>query len=439
MKDLDIVLLNDSFPPLIDGVANTVKNYARVLKHDNGNPIVITPENPDAKDEQFDYPVIRYPGLDVRKFIGYFAGNPFSPSVVKSLNDKNFSLFHSHCPFASTMLSRCLRDIYDKPIVMTYHTKFDIDIRKALHTKLLQEEMIDLIIDNINSCDEVWVVSNGAGKNLKSLGYKGDYIVMNNGVDIPKGRLIEDEYMLYTKDYDLPKDVPIFLFVGRLMWYKGIKIIIDALSGLKSQDYDFRMIFIGKGQDENEIKKYAKDSKVIDKCIFTGPIYDREKLKAFYCRSNLFLFPSDFDTNGLVVREAAAMSLPSVLLQNSAASEGVTKNVDGFMINENPASLSALLVRLISDLNMVKKVGENAANNLYLSWEDAIKVAEDRYEIVQENYKLGKYPRKKGLSAAYYQLQANWMDSISNIKKFKQLIKDELEASFFSDIDYPNR
>lgn len=439
MSNLDIVLLNDSFHPQIDGVANTVKNYARVLKQDNGNPIVITPENPDANDSIFDYPVVRYPGLDVRKFIGYFAGNPFSPSVVRNLNKKDFSLFHSHCPFASTMLSRCLRDIYDKPIIMTYHTKFDIDIKKEVPGKVFQDQLIDLIVDNVSSCDEVWVVSDGAGKNLRSLGYTGEYIVMPNGVDIPKGRLSHDDYMLKTKDYNLPDNLPVFLFVGRLMWYKGIKIILDALSGLKSQDYDFRMIFVGKGQDENEIKKYANDIKVMDKCIFTGPIYDREKLKAIYCRSNLFLFPSDFDTNGLVVREAAAMSLPSVLIDKSAASEGVTKNVDGFMISNNPASLSALLVRLINDLPMVRSVGENASKNLYLSWEDAIKVAEDRYRIVEENYKLGKYPKKKNLSSIYYQLQADVMDSISNFDKITQFLKNEIEASLFYDIDDYNR
>ena len=39
-----------------------------------------------------------------------------------------------------------------------------------------------------------------------------------------------------TKDFDLPENVPMFLFVGRMMWYKGLKIILDALKLLREQD-----------------------------------------------------------------------------------------------------------------------------------------------------------------------------------------------------------
>ena len=49
-----ISLLNDSFPPLIDGVANTVVNYARELTKLGDRAIVVTPEHPDADDSRFD-------------------------------------------------------------------------------------------------------------------------------------------------------------------------------------------------------------------------------------------------------------------------------------------------------------------------------------------------------------------------------------------------
>ena len=54
-----ISLLNDSFPPLIDGVANTVVNYARELTKLGDRAIVVTPEQPDADDSRFPFPVVR--------------------------------------------------------------------------------------------------------------------------------------------------------------------------------------------------------------------------------------------------------------------------------------------------------------------------------------------------------------------------------------------
>ena len=41
-------------------------------------------------------------------------------------------------------------------------------------------------MESVSTCDELWVVSQGAGENIRSLGYKGDYIVMNNGVDMKR-------------------------------------------------------------------------------------------------------------------------------------------------------------------------------------------------------------------------------------------------------------
>ncbi|MBQ7860135.1 MAG: glycosyl transferase, partial [Faecalibacterium sp.] len=62
-----ICLLNDSFPPLIDGVANCVLNYAAQIEKNDAHAVVITPAHPDADDSRFDYPVLRYPSIDVRE------------------------------------------------------------------------------------------------------------------------------------------------------------------------------------------------------------------------------------------------------------------------------------------------------------------------------------------------------------------------------------
>ena len=79
-----VCLLNDSFPPLIDGVVNAVMNYADALPETGFSPIVITPDHPQAEDSLFPYPVIRYPSIDFRdKTGGYMAGIPFSPDIAR--------------------------------------------------------------------------------------------------------------------------------------------------------------------------------------------------------------------------------------------------------------------------------------------------------------------------------------------------------------------
>lgn len=387
-----VCLLNDSFPPLIDGVANTVVSYSRWLPEQGFDPVVVTPAYPGADDSGFPYPVIRYPSIDLRNWMGYLAGVPFSPQLLRQLEGRTVSVLHTHCPIASTLLARQLRAVLDAPLILTYHTKFDIDIASILRSKALQEGSKRALVENINACDEVWAVSQGAGENLRNMGYQGDYVVMPNGVDMSLGRVSEEQCQAVCQGYDLPKDVPVFLFVGRIRWYKGLKIILDALGMLKAAGKDFRMVFIGDGTDRAEVESTTEEMGLSPHCFFTGAISDREALRAWYCRSDLFLFPSTFDTNGLVVREAAACSLASVLVAGSCAAEGVTHGRNGFLIEENAASLFALLESLMGREEEMRQVGVNAGAELYLSWADAVKLAAARYEVVIDRYRSGRYP-----------------------------------------------
>ncbi len=391
----DICLLNDSFPPIIDGVSNAVFNYGKVLSRKGVGVSVVTPDHPEADDANLGFPVIRYPGMDMSNKIGYVVGNPFYADTMKIIKTMDVGLLHSHCPMMSNILAMELRSALDVPMIMTYHTKFDIEIRKAVKSKVVSQLAIKVLIESVSSCDELWVVSRGAGESLKSLGYKGDYIVMDNGVDMRKHTAEPDLIRKVTASYDLPQGVPVFLFVGRLMWYKGLRIILDALAALRSNDVDFRMVFVGKGQEEEEIRSYCSNLGLDRKCFFTGPVYDREELAAWYSRADLFLFPSTFDTNGLVVREAAACSLGSVLVRDSCASEGVTNGVDGLLIDETPASLATCLMKVIDHPEVMHRVGQNASENLYLSWDDSVSRALKRYEIVMDNYRCGRYPKHK--------------------------------------------
>lgn len=133
-----VCLLNDSFPPLIDGVANAVVNYAAYLDDQGYSPLVLTPQHPQAADSAFPFPVIRYPSIDLRDKTGYLAGVPFSPEIANELQDRQVAVLHSHCPVVSTLLARKLRQIVDAPVVLTYHTKFDIDIANIVRSRALQ-------------------------------------------------------------------------------------------------------------------------------------------------------------------------------------------------------------------------------------------------------------------------------------------------------------
>lgn len=410
-----ICLLNDSFPPIIDGVANAVKNYADIIEKNHGHSLVLTPDMPGSDDSIYDFPVVRYPSLDTRKLVGYVAGYPFSPEAAHAVETEKAELLHTHCPVSSAVLARQLSEAAGLPLVMTWHTKYDIDIANAVRSRLLREGAMQALIHNVNACDEVWTVSRGAGENLRSAGYEGEYIVMPNGVDLPRERAADDLVAAAAADYDLPDGVPCFLFIGRLMWYKGLRIILDALSELDHNGRDFRMVFVGGGGDHIEVKACSEKLGLGKKVIFTGVISDRELLRAWYTRADLFLFPSTFDTNGLVVREAAASDTASVIVAGSCASEGVTDGISGFLIEENAASLAAKLNELIEEPGAMRRVGEGAGDELYISWEDAVANAYDRYEVVIDKFRSGAYGKRDPLKGSWMRSQGELMQILGDI------------------------
>lgn len=420
---MKVALLNDSFPPVIDGVANVVMNYAKIMQEEGlADIMVATPEYPDAEYNIYPYMVVPYKSFDTTRIVkGYRVGNPLDLKEITTMKEFNPDIIHSHCPVSSTLLARTLRFHTNAPIVFTYHTKFDIDIAKAVKAKIIQKEAIHALVSNIEACDEVWVVSKGAGENLRSLGYEGDYHVVNNGVDFAKGRVDFLTVAKVTAGYDLPENIPVFLFVGRLVKYKGLPLILDALAKLSADGINFRMVFIGSGPDEKEMKEKAAKLLKPEQYIFTGPIYDRDELRAWNTRADLFLFPSTYDTNGIVVREAAACGLASVLIHNSCASEGITDGRNGFLIEENADSMYMMLKRLSTDLAHMHDVGENAMNEIYISWQDSVHRAHERYCEIIEAKECGKLVlRHNAFSSQVSHIHGKIRDSINATDSFKE-------------------
>ncbi len=449
---MNVCLLNDSFPPVIDGVANAVINYADVLNKMEGNTVVVgTPEYPGADYGSYPYRVIPYHSYDTTAIIsGYRAGNPLAMKAINGITELSPDIIHTHCPVASTVMARILRKETGAPIVFTYHTKFDVDIAAATKSKILQKESIRALVSNIAACDEVWTVSRGAGENLRSLGWEGEFVVMSNGVDFAKGRADDEAVKAATEEYDLPAGVPVFLFVGRIMKYKGLPLILDAMKLLAESGTDFRVVFVGSGRDADELKATVReygitlyenrDGDIVrtegrlgsGAVIFTGPIYDRGMLRAWNTRADLFLFPSTYDTNGIVVREAAACGLASVLIEDSCAAEGITDGRNGYIIKETPEDMFRLLKTVSGNIAGAAEVGQNAMDEIYISWEDSVRIAYKRYEEILRMKESGDLDaRKKGMSDHILDATAGFIDAYTHADKARHALYDSFRENMY--------
>lgn len=393
-NQLHIAIGTESFPPTIDGISTVAKCYAEIINNGLGRATVVVPEIPQNEDYKYPFDIYRYKSLFTFGE-GYPVGWPFNEKYANDVINMNFDILHSHTPIATSYFFRRINRVKRIPQVLTYHTKYEYDFEARIPTPLIKRRAYGMLLNNIKCADEVWVTSKGTGDSLRKVGYEGDFVVMPNGCDLPKIYCTEDEHEMIRQRHNIPKDMPILIFVGRMMWYKNIKLILDSLKLLKECGRDFRMIFIGMGPDENAIKKYASKIMVDDKTIFTGQLYNRSELQIYYSVADLLVFPSVFDTNGLVVREAAASGTPAMVVHDSCAGEGIKDGETGFLCLESARSVARIIDEIIDNKVLLKTVGENARDNIYISWQEAVENAYERYHIVIDKFKSTPQGRYK--------------------------------------------
>ncbi|MDO4572913.1 MAG: glycosyltransferase, partial [Clostridia bacterium] len=177
-------------------------------------------------------------------------------------------------------------------------------------------------------------------------------------------------------------DGPILLYCGQINWKKNILRILEASALAAAGGLDFTLVLAGQGPDAQAIADKAAELGLSERLRFTGHIQDEELLYGLYQRAALFLFPSLYDTSGMVVREAAAMATPSVVVAGSAAAEPIRDSENGFLCSDSARGLAAVIEEALADPDKTAAAGLAARESIYLSWDRIIDDALARYRAL---------------------------------------------------------
>ena len=384
--ELNIGLFNESFPPVMDGVAVCVQNYAYWMQKKVGGVSVITPNVPGADYSQYDYEVLDYLSVPVPFRQPYVTGvTEVDPAFLTKIARRRFKIVHAHSPFAAGMAAAKVAKRLNIPMVATFHSKYRDDFSQTLSSKVVVDQIIKLIVSFYERADEVWVPQASVKDVIKDYGFKGNVEVVPNGSDLvadyPEAYFTEARKQLGIQPEDF-----VCLFVGQHVWQKNVRLIIEALERVK--DTPFKMFFVGNGYAADEMKRLVREKGLTDKVTFVGTVTEREVVKRYYAAADLFLFPSLYDTDGLVVKEAAALQTPSVMVKTATAASVIIDNENGFLIPNEVEAFAHRLRELIHDPERVHRVGIQASHTLVRSWEDVVGEVLDRYNRLIARKKL---------------------------------------------------
>ena len=375
-----IGLFNECFPPIMDGVSVTVKNYAYWLNKNVAPTIVVTPKFPGYTDHE-DFMVYRYFSAPLPRRSPYRIGLPLlDQSIYNDLSEIPLEILHAHSPFSSGSMALKIARKKKIPIIATFHSKYRNDFETVISNKYIVDQLIKRIITFYESVDEVWIPQAHVEETLRKYGYKGHLEVVENGVDMDSVENIESYRMESRKLLGFKPNDFIFLFVGQHIWEKNLRFLIESLHLFKN--HNFTILFVGEGYAKPEMEQLITSFNLNDKTKFLGLIPDREKLKRIYASADLFLFPSLYDNAPLVVREAAMMHTPSLLIKDSTAAEVINDGINGYLSENDPQLFYQKICEIYCNPADTKKTGENAALTLCRSWKNISEEVKDRYQNI---------------------------------------------------------
>jgi glycosyltransferase involved in cell wall biosynthesis/uncharacterized membrane protein YbhN (UPF0104 family) len=382
---MKIFIFNDGFFPLIDGVVRAVDGYARYLHQQGIDVTVVVPFVGDTS--QYPYRILAIPQF---KIPGFFYPLPYGMKGKRIQSLYRYDgpiVYHTHTPFLLGHLALKLAKKYRIPIVSTFHSKYYDDYLAATKSKMLARIFTFFTMRFFKKTNAIWTVSKGTVETMRQYGLDHRPIkIIPNGINFIPNPINKLEAAIILKDYQVSTELPFILFVGQLIWQKNLQLILDTYLELEKKGFLFQAVFVGDGRDENHIKDYARKQGFKSKIIFTGKITNQLILGSFYQMASLFFFPSKYDNDPLVIKEAAAYQLPSLVLANTSIAQLLNNEVNGFIQKGDSQSFSARIIAILSDSKKLKAIGEEAKKTLVVSWSYTLKDLQDYYQEVLSDY-----------------------------------------------------
>ena len=392
MELMTIGEFSEAFPPLMDGVGTVVRNYTELLRLRGHDAYAIISGSKAEDGFAFD----REHGIDytIRATMVPVPGISPYGLVVETGKFRHhvrkipFDILHTHAPFFLGRFAEQLKRHRKIPLVTTFHTLYRDDFYGATHSTLLADHLTRLILHHYRAADEVWTPTQWSKQKLYEYGFDKEILVIPNGCDMLLPN--EHEYEAYRvtgrRTLGLDRNIPICLYIGQLKKEKNIELTIKALGIARSRGADFHMVFVGTGSDRPHFERMLEERNLTKSTTFTGRISNREKLKTILAASDLFLFPSQYDTSALVMQEAAAFGVPLINTAGSATACMTVDGVNGYVTENNPQAYAQRLVALLKDIRALRSVGREARKTIYRHWSSVIEEVEARYRNLHNRH-----------------------------------------------------
>ncbi len=370
---------SDSFLPIVDGVCRVVFSYAQTLGQMGHEVYAFAPMDEMGYLGDYPFQVIDYNTMAMPGKMPYRIGLPqLDVQFEKKTKMTQMDIVHAHSPFMMGHAGLKVAKKRGLPIVATFHSKFYDDFKQTLKSEALARTATKKVVHFFEQCDEVWAVSDASGQTLKEYGFQGEVITMENGTEI---RPLDETVLPELRArYALEDGVPMLLYVGQINWKKNLLRTLEGAKALKDRGVPFRLLLAGQGPHREEIEAKAAEFGLNEQVSFIGHITTTRDLDGLYALADFFVFPSLYDNAPMVLREAAAVGTPALLIEGSNAAECVRNGVNGLTCRDDGDSIADALQAGLKDAELRARLGQAARETIPVPWTRLMSQVLERYQ-----------------------------------------------------------
>jgi glycosyltransferase involved in cell wall biosynthesis len=388
-------MLSWEFPPrIIGGIAAHVHDLALALGQLNIDIKVITCDFPGAKDYE------EIEGISVHRIDSYkYPTSNFASWVYmmnlnmqeyaihlirKEVEQETLCVLHCH-DWLVAKVAIGLKHLFRIPLLATIHST-EHGRRKGIHTEY--QRMIHQT--------EFWL-ANEAWRIICCSQYMTEQVsqlfhIPSTRIDtIPNGVNVE-QYTTVTppptfkQQYVHPRE-KLVLYVGRLVYEKGVSVLVDAVN-LVQEKINVKFIIVGDGYMRDRLVDQTRRVNAMNKIFFTG-FLDEESVKKLYRVADVFVIPSLYEPFGIVALEGMASSVPLVASGVGGLGEIITHDQTGVLVYpNNPESLAWGITRVLTDVSYAQWLKKNALEHVKTAynWNTIAATTNSVYKLIVSEY-----------------------------------------------------
>lgn len=341
-----IAMLTNNYKPFVGGVPISIERQAKALRELGHEVMIFAPDYGDTEEEEG---VIRCRIRKRRMANGMVYPRLFSPETESAFRREKFDCIHVHQPVYMGNMALYLGRKYHIPIIYTYHTRYEDYLHylpvfreeekagaiRRLLIRAARERVIPWYMRWFtNRCDTVLAPTKGMKRDILLNGTSSLVEVFPTGLDEGFFEEHKETAIAVRKQYGKDKKY-LFCTVSRLEEEKNLFFLLKGMKKLKEEGMEsFRLLLIGEGSLKGELEKTAVQWGLEDCVTFTGNI-PNEELPAYLQASDLFLFSSKSETQGIVIQEALASGCPVIAIRANGVEEAIEDGCNGYLAKED--------------------------------------------------------------------------------------------------------